>query len=300
MNMRDMTVETLVTHSGTFHADEVFAHAILAKVYPSATLVRTRDESVIWSTHGIVFDVGQVCDAAVGRFDHHQADGPKRADNTPYSSVGLIWRAYGTLFLEKILLDASTEDLQDVWQVLDDSLIHPIDLLDNGLGENRTDGIGALIDDFNLHWDDGGSEDDAFWRASLAASEILTRRARRAAAAIRARSIVVEAIEGASDPAIIILPRHVPWEPTVFHASADILYVIYPRQDLWYCTAVPSAPGSFDKRKSLPAAWGGLRDEALHAASGIADAVFCHPALFICGAASREGAISMAKASAEA
>lgn len=295
-----MTVELLVTHNGTFHADEVFAHAILSKVYPAATLLRTRDEAVIWATRGVVFDVGGVFDAGLGRFDHHQADGPRRADGPPYSSVGLIWKTFGTVFLEKILLDAGTEDVQAVWQVLDDTLIRPIDLLDNGVGDNRSDGIGALVDDFNLFWDDTGNEDDAFWRASLAAVEILSRRARRAAAAIRARSIVVEAIESATDPAILILPRHVPWEPTVFQASGEILYVIYPRQDLWYCTAVPAAPGSFDKRKPLPAAWGGLRDDALRAVSGIADAAFCHPALFICGAASREGAIAMARAAAEA
>lgn len=295
-----MTIELLVTHSGTFHADEVFAHAILSQVYPAATLVRTRDEAVIWASRGIVFDVGGVFDAGLGRYDHHQADGPRRVDGAPYSSVGLIWRAFGTIFLEKILLDAGTEDIQSVWQTLDDTIIRPIDLLDNGLGENRSDGIGAIIDDFNLFWDHPGNEDDAFWRASLAAVEILSRRARRAAAAIRARSIVVDAIENAADPAILILPRHVPWEPAVFHASREILYVIYPRQYLWYCTAVPIVPGSFDKRKSLPAAWGGLRDDALRAACGIADADFCHPALFICGAASREGAIAMARAAAEA
>ena len=58
---------------------------------------------------------------------------------------------------------------------------------------------------------------------------------------------------------------------------------------------MPVAPSSFENRKSLPAAWRGLRDEALSECSGIPGCVFVHAAGFIGGNATREGAIEMAR-----
>jgi uncharacterized UPF0160 family protein len=46
-------------------------------------------------------------------------------------------------------------------------------------------------------------------------------------------------------------------------------------------------------RKNFPAAWAGLRDEELAKVSGVADAQFCHRALFTIAAKSKEGAIKM-------
>lgn len=59
--------------------------------------------------------------------------------------------------------------------------------------------------------------------------------------------------------------------------------------------AVSAAPGSFQSRKPLPAAWRGLRDEALSEASGIPGGVFVHTSGFIGGNATLEGALEMAK-----
>lgn len=57
--------------------------------------------------------------------------------------------------------------------------------------------------------------------------------------------------------------------------------------------------GSFENRRSLPAAWRGLRDEALSTASGIPDCVFVHTSGFIGGNKTLEGALEMARRSLE-
>src|SRR5690606_34861799 len=62
------------THSGSFHADDVLALALIrAFADPDATVVRTRDPAVL-AACDVVFDVGGVHDPARGRFDHHQND----------------------------------------------------------------------------------------------------------------------------------------------------------------------------------------------------------------------------------
>ena len=52
---------------------------------------------------------------------------------------------------------------------------------------------------------------------------------------------------------------------------------------------------SFETRKNLPEAWGGLKDEEFVKVSEISDAVFCHRALFMAVAKSREGAVKLAE-----
>ncbi|XP_077301395.1 MYG1 exonuclease-like [Arctopsyche grandis] len=63
----------LITHSGHFHLDEVLATVILLKIYPYASLERTRDEPR-FRFGDIVYDVGGVFDPTRRRFDHHQPD----------------------------------------------------------------------------------------------------------------------------------------------------------------------------------------------------------------------------------
>jgi uncharacterized UPF0160 family protein len=58
---------------------------------------------------------------------------------------------------------------------------------------------------------------------------------------------------------------------------------------------MPPEPGSFAQRLPLPESWAGLEGAELAAASGVADAVFVHVRRFVGAAASRDGAIAMAR-----
>jgi uncharacterized UPF0160 family protein len=73
------------------------------------------------------------------------------------------------------------------------------------------------------------------------------------------------------------------------------LYVVRPAGNGWTVSAVPPERGSFGQRQPLPEAWAGLRDGELAQVTGVADASFCHPARFVCGAQSREGAVALAR-----
>ena len=56
-----------------------------------------------------------------------------------------------------------------------------------------------------------------------------------------------------------------------------------------------NVPGSFESRKPLPAAWRGLRDDALSEKANIPGCVFVHASGFIGGNATFEGALEMAR-----
>ena len=62
-----------------------------------------------------------------------------------------------------------------------------------------------------------------------------------------------------------------------------------------YRVQAVSVPNSFESRKPLPAAWRGVRDDALSELSGIPGCVFVHASGFIGGNATYEGALAMAR-----
>ncbi len=292
----------VVTHDGPFHADDVFAYAVLRAALRDVQLVRSRDPAVIHSAD-LVFDVGSVYDPVARRYDHHMRERPLRSCGTPYSSVGLIWREHGRAALPSLLqTDALDENLAGmIWHDIDTGLIFAIDQADNGVAPTGPGHLSAVIEAFNPAWDSAHNQDDAFLEASQFATGILARAGQQVHASARATDLVLEAARNAEDPRLLVLDRKLPWEKAVYDGGLDaVLFVIYPAEDgtRWYCRCVPPQPGSFGQRVPLPEAWAGLRDEAFSAAAGIPDGIFCHPSRFICGARSRASAIALAHRSA--
>jgi uncharacterized UPF0160 family protein len=286
----------VVTHSGQFHADDVFAFAVLQAAVGQLDLVRSRDAQVIAGAD-LVFDVGGIYDAERRRYDHHMRDLPRRPDGTPYSSVGLIWRDFGRAALPGLVPGIEPGALDAVWHAIDEELILLIDQADNGIGPAGPGHLAFLIEAFNPSWDSPQSYDEAFREAAAVAGGILVRACRQALAAERAATIVLDAAKQAQDPRIVVLDRKLPWETAVYEGGlSEALFIIYPNEDrtAWYCRAIPPEPNSFGQRLSLPEAWRGLQDRAFSEVAGIEDGVFCHPSGFICGARSRESAIGLA------
>lgn len=287
----------VVTHSGTFHADDVFASAILRAALGDFDFMRTRDPALI-AAADLVFDVGGIYDPARKRYDHHMRDLPRREDGTPYSSVGLIWRDYGRTALKKFV-PGIEDDMRDaVWQDIDGGLILAIDLADNGVSSASPGHLGLLIEAFNPTWDSTQTYDEAFAEAAVLAHDILQRACRQAYAEAKAVSFVTAAAKQSKDTRVVVLDRKLPWEKAVFEGGLkDLLFVIYPNEDFtsWYCRTIPPEPNSFGQRLSLPEAWRGLQEEAFSKAAGIPDGVFCHPSGFICGARSQASAVRLAE-----
>ena len=74
---------TAFTHSGKFHADDVFSFALLLYLNPEITILR--GNRVPDDFDGIVFDIGR------GKYDHHQKDSRIRENGVPYAAFGLLW-----------------------------------------------------------------------------------------------------------------------------------------------------------------------------------------------------------------
>ncbi|WP_339114791.1 MYG1 family protein [Thioclava sp. GXIMD2076] len=298
----------LVTHSGGFHADEVFSTVILTRLFPQAELVRTRDAGWITPAEGrVIYDVGGDFDAARNIYDHHQREAPLREDGAPLSSFGLIWAQFGRDYLRGFGI--AEEHLGEVHASVDRSFVMPVDLVDNGklsvseAGALQAMTLPGLIETLRPVFDDRDPEGEinAFWQAVGIARTFLEARVNRSAAKLRAAGMVAEAIAAAGEGRILELPMGMPFRPAVVKAGADQLwFVVTPRgPEDWTLGTIRKFDEGFENRADLPADWAGLNGAALEEASGVKGAKFCHNGRFIAAASSREAVMEMARLAVE-
>lgn len=298
-----MSPTYLVTHSGGFHADELMSSVILTRLYPEATILRTRDRSAITpAPDRIIYDVGGAYDATQNIFDHHQRGAPLRDDGQPYSSFGLVWKHFGRAYLTDF--GVPPEHVEAVYASFDAGFVLPIDLVDNGALSPSSAGpllaaltLPALLESLKPVFDvtDPSADDRAFHQALTMARAFVEARIARSAAKLRAESMVLDAIAAAGSSHVLELPMGMPYRPTVVKAGADhLLFVVNPRDRDWSINGIRRNEDGFELRADLPASWAGLTDEALEQASGVAGARFCHNGRFIAAAASRDAALAMA------
>ena len=290
-----MKIITIGTHSGSFHADDVFAVAALTILYPTYEIVRSRDPEV-WAQCDFLLDVGGYYDHEKRVYDHHFKDGPAYSDGLKMSSVGLIWKHYGN--------DICGGNCNVADRVCN-LLIRALDANDNGVTlstplKNVPDvrevslaGTVALMNPL-----DRTLADAAFASEVVRARDILRASILNARHWLEAHSEVEASVQKAlrENKPYIEISEGCPWSEHLFNCSNNksILYTIYPHGEKWYVRTVPVEPGSFDNRKSLPQSWGGLRDDEFSAAAGIPDGVFCHHGCFICAAGSYNSAVQLA------
>jgi uncharacterized UPF0160 family protein len=286
----------IATHDGSFHADEVFAIAALGLLGEPIEIIRTRDRDVLAGAD-VRVDVGFRYNPSTGDFDHHQRDFDGVRDNdVRYASFGLIWREYGVR-----VCDGD----QEVADAVDASLVQGVDANDTGqlLAETLIDGayaltINGVIGGFNGRWDETLTPEQERLRFDEAldlARGVVAREVLSAASGRRAVRVVREAIAAAADPRLIELPVNAPWKQVLVPEAPAAVYVIYPKRQGFGLEAVPRELGSFENRRDLPAAWGGLEGEDLVAVTGVPDAVFCHAKRFLVVASSREGIEALAR-----
>lgn len=298
-----MTITHLVTHSGGFHADELLSSVILTRLFPKAKLIRSRDKAWITPAEGrIIYDVGGQYDADAQIFDHHQRPNPLRPDGQPYSSFGLIWAQYGREYLQA--MDVPAQHREAIHGAFDRGFVLPIDLLDNGAVNAAEAGslfagltLPVLLESLKPVFDDTqeGADDRAFLEALSVARALIEAQIKRKAAKFRAEAMVMTAIAAAGEGRVLELPMGMPFRAGVEQAGADhLLFVIHPRRTDWALTTIRLGDDTFDNRADLPAAWAGLTDDALEAASGVTGARFCHNGRFIAVAASRDAVLDMA------
>lgn len=316
-----MTVhKTIATHSGSFHADDVFGVGVLMGVFPLHTLLRTRHNEKIEAADFAV-DVGGLWDADSGRFDHHQrsfkgarparlVEGVETA-GVGYASAGLVWSAYGTAYVKALTdrlgfaLDAPA--LAEIARSIDSALVQYLDLVDTGQADVAPGifGLSALIAQLNTNWmeeqalDAGAKaqlQENSFREAIAITRTLLDRAIIKKVSQLRAMTIVRQAPRLLDGKVLHLEAGGMPWTRVVVDEMPEVMFVIYPDSDgdQYQIKTVPVAPGSFEARLDLPKSWAGLRDQELSAVTGVPDSVFCHMNLFIGGAKSLEGAIRLA------
>ena len=287
----------VATHPGNFHADDVFAIAVLQLVHGELDVVRTRDAEA-QAAADLRVDVGGRHDPATGDFDHHQKGGAgERENGIRYASFGLVWREHGEALAGSAEAAAAIDerlvcgvDANDVGQ----TLVEPL------FGDITPMSVSGVIGALNPSWDEAltpAEEDERFARAVALARGMLEREIAGAAAFDRARGLVASAIRRAEDPRVIELESNMPWREAVVTSAPEALYVVYPKADGWGSQAVPREVGSFENRLSFPADWRGRSGADLVAATGVEDAIFCHAAGFYASAGSREGIGALVAAS---
>ncbi len=252
-----------LTHSGKFHADDVFSTALLELLNPEFQVKRVLE--VPEDFDGIVYDIGG------GAFDHHQTGAPVRENGIPYAAFGLLWREYGPSLVGEE--EASR---------LDESWIQPLDLEDNtGCGHPLAEAIGG----FNPLWDSPDTPDDRFPSAVAFAKVILQHKLEEIWGIQRAKSLVEEAL-GSMKDRIVLLPRFSPWKMSL--PKSEALFVVYPSQRGGYSAQGVPDPESGELKCPFPQDWAGKRDHELARLTGLATLRFCHNSRFLIAADSLE------------
>jgi len=264
--MREIS-DVVLTHAGKFHADDVFAAALLRILKPGVEIRRVYQVPEDFT--GLVFDIGW------GEFDHHQSGAPVRENGVPYAAFGLLWREFGASILGR------TEA-----QRLDERFIQPIDLDDNtGCGGALPD----LIADFNPLCDSGADPDQRFLEAVELAQKVLQNRLDSVLATGRAYRVVKAAMKAMEDH-IVVLDVYCPWKPFVTKGPAR--FVVYPSQRggrSGQCVPFPAEQGG-GLKQPFPAQWAGKTAGELAALTGIPTLRFCHNNRFLVSADTKEDA----------
>ncbi len=312
----------IATHSGSFHADDVFGVTVLAALFPAHELLRTRDAREI-ARADFAVDVGGVWDAASGRFDHHQRgfDGARtrqedgatvRAEG--YASAGLVWKEYGVAYVRQAA-QAMGQSLPDATLAriagdIDASLVRYLDLVDTGaeMVAPGAFGLSSQVAALNSAWfeeqglDTGGRAQlqmERFREAMAIVQRLLQRLVSRRIGQDLAAAKVRSAQRLLDGRVLFLAEGGMPWTAIVVQEMPEVLLVVYPEADesgvRHVVRTVPASEGSFDSRMDFPAAWAGLREQELAAVTGVPDATFCHTNLFIAVARSFEGALRLAE-----
>lgn len=288
----------LVTHNGTFHADDLFAAATLTILLENKgkkfEIIRNRDADVVQGGD-FVFDVGGIYDPAQNRFDHHQKGGAgTRQNGIEYASFGLVWKTYGALICGS----------EEVAYYIDNKIVSPIDAIDNGIQI-----VTAIFDEvipynasetfsiFMPTWEEDESKlDDVFREEVQRAARVLRRTIEVVNSDLKGRKMIIEAYENSKDKRVVELPNSFPrylYQDTLARFPEPLYAVYFSKNSRdWGVEAIQTAPGTFLSRKPFPPEWRGImnHDPRLPEITGVPDIIFCHRSGYLLHVKSKEGA----------
>lgn len=277
-----ITYERGVTHPATFHADDVFATALLRTIDPDFPIER-RDATDDDGATTLVYDESRPCEQRCGRFDHHGPTPPKRKNGITYSSFGLLWAKLGTKLCHS--RDA---------RLVDEQLVQPIDINDN---TGKTNLLSMAIADIQQAGDD---VDESFWDAVEFAQGILARRVKNLNKTRQETQKAMALAEKAGWPDILVMDEYLDGWSRVGMRNECMLFGVFPSlRGGWAAQGVRVRPTSGKTRCPFPKEWCEASDKELVAVTGVSDVTFCHKSGFIACAKTKAGAVALAKKAAK-
>ena len=239
----------IVTHNAKFHTDDVFAVATLLILYPDAEVIRTRDEKLI-KTADIVVDVGQMYDAENNYFDHHQAGGAgKRENSIQYASFGLVWKKFGE----------EVSSSQEVAEKIDHSVVQLVDAADNGQNIIATTipelfpfTVNAIVDQYRATWKEEQNWDKRFMEAVHWAQTVIKREIEIVTDALEGGKVIEMLYKESADKKIFVIDKKYDFgRETVMNTLVKFpepIYAVLYRSDTesWQVLAVKKNIATFD------------------------------------------------------
>ena len=277
-----------ITHSGTMHADDVFATAFLELYFGDVKLFRTTsvnfDEV---DSNALVYDVGR------RKFDHHQVDALKRENGITYCSFGLLWKEFGKDFLKK----RNIEYIDEVFEGIDKDLIEGIDADDNGIfpkieADYKVKTTSSIVKLFNPSFNSDEDESEQFLKAEALAKMIFEEEILYINGKVIAAKKVECLLENRNkEKKYLVLDEFLPYEETLLNVedANNILFVAYPSNRGGY--AIKTVPKSLEDRTArmdFPEEWAGLCNEELENVSKMNGLKFCHLGRFIVSCTNKE------------
>ena len=292
--VNDIKEANAITHSGTFHADDIFSTIFLSKLKPIRLYRINELEKNHEIKDKIIFDIG------CGKFDHHGENARIRENKIRYSSLGLLFEEYGKEYLKK----CQVEDVELAYQMFLKEFILQIDAIDNGVFPNhpidyKITSLSEMIEMFNQTWKESKKDNETFLEALAIASLIYNRIEKRILDKIAARKEVDAKIESSINQ-MIIFDTYLPFMDFLINSSNEkarnILFAILPSNRGGYnIRTINKTNSCHENRLDFPKEWGGKTSKELQEQTKVKTFRFCHPNLFLCSCDTLEDAIKIAQ-----
>ena len=208
-----------VTHSGTFHVDDVISTIFLSKIFKKINLIRIPSMDNRNTNNKLVFDIG------LGKFDHHQKNrNGKRENGIYYSSIGLLWKKYGKEYLKNI----NAKNIDKVYEYMDKELIQYIDATDNMQMEYlKSKTSPDFVKLYNPEWNENVTEEEGFIRALKSADEFWNIYIKHAIAEVEAIEIIVKRANETNEH-YVIFDKELPYRKAInLLKNRNIKYLIF-------------------------------------------------------------------------
>ena len=281
-------IDTIITHNGVFHADEVFAIAFICiathRPVQNFKIIRVNNSDLKkYEDHDdnvIIIDIGG------GEFDHHGNNNEYRNYSKKLPSGEVEYKKYYFASFGKIVREfhCMIDEISDekAYRSFDRNFVCRIDGYDNGDRSYISD-FSQIVNDMNPVWNaeveyigdpkDGISYN--FIDAIQFAIFIICKKLEVIRASQQADHIIEEAKNNEIDH-IIILEKYVPY---IGKVNPDTEYVIFPsnREEAFNVSVMKDESGKYIH--SLPNEWYGYNNR--NTTPPVKGLLFCHASGFL-------------------